>query len=135
ILVGATVTSFISAPATLDAASQIASSAGVPGFTRESAAAWLQRSRREVYDEIDHRLEGFARCGVAEVDVWADSYRVERRIALARALVLLAVSAESWVPPPRQEYIGQLLDFFERRVTASVQRGPLVRLTVSRSSS
>jgi primosomal replication protein N'' len=135
VLVGAAVTGFTSAATVLDAAAATAARANVAGFAREDAASWLERSRREIYEELDRRLQGFARCGIPDVDAWADAYRVERRMELARALVLFAVPTTAWSAPPRQEYIRQLLGFFERRVAASVQQGPLVRLTISRMSS
>ena len=50
---------------------------------------------------------------------------LERRLPLARALALLAVPKEDWRQPPRQAYVATLLDFYARRITSSIMRGPL----------
>lgn len=99
-----------------------------------TAGRWLSLSRREIYAEIDQRIEGFARCGLAQADTWADELRLDRRLPLAQALLLLAIPKESWAPPPHQGYVSSLLGFFEKRVVGAVLRGPLVRMTIGKTT-
>jgi primosomal replication protein N'' len=110
--------------------------AGLVGMSVDTAAAQqsLVRPRREIFTEIDERIANFARCGNARIDEWADSFRIERRMPLARAAVLLAVPRERWQEPPRQQYVANLLQHFEKRVSGSVQRGPLVRFVLGKTT-
>jgi len=94
----------------------------------------LVRPRRELFSEIDERTANFARCGLEKVDEWADTFRVERRLSLDRTIVLLAVPRDSWKEPPRQQYLANLLEVFEKRVSGSVQRGPLVRFAIGKTT-
>src|SRR5262249_45660760 len=48
--------------------------------------------------------------------------------------VLLALPRDAWSHPPKQQHVAALLEHFEKRVSAEVQRGPLVRLTITKSS-
>ena len=91
-------------------------------------------SRRELHAEIEARLEGFARCGRNRIDEWGDQFRLERRLPLARALALLAVPPGEWHQPPRQAYVATLLDFYARRITGAIMRGPLTRLIVGKTT-
>lgn len=118
----------------LNEASSLASNAGVTTFDRAEAESLLSHSRRDIFCLVDERLEGFARCGVVRVDEWADQFRLERRMPLSRALALLAVSASAWTKPPKQAYVSTILDYFAKKVTGSVLRGPLSRMLVSRTS-
>lgn len=113
---------------------RMAGEANVGEFDAEQARALLVQSRRALYEQVDLRIAGFARCGRDEVDEWADAFRVERRMSLPRVAVLLAVPDDEWKKPPRQEYIAKLLAHFERRVVRAVQRGPLVRFTIGKST-
>ncbi len=61
-------------------------------------------------------------------------FRVERRMPLARTAVLLAVPKENWREPPKQQYVSSLLQHFEKRVSGSVQRGPLVRFVLGKTT-
>jgi primosomal replication protein N'' len=106
---------------------------GVPIDTA-AAQQSLVRPRREIFLEIDERIANFARCGNARIDEWADSFRIERRMPLARAAVLLALPKDTWREPPRQQYVANLLQHFEKRVSGSVQRGPLVRFVLGRTT-
>ena len=92
------------------------------------------RPRHEIFAEIDERITNFARCEIPRVDEWAESFRVERRMPLARAAVLLAVPREMWREPPKQQYVANLLQHFEKRVSGSVQRGPLVRFVIGKTT-
>ena len=53
---------------------------------------------------------------------------------LARVLVLLAIPPEQWLEPQKQQYVSQILDFFEKKVVAAVMRGPLVRMSIGKST-
>lgn len=103
-------------------------------FDAAQAAQALRRPRREVYLDVDRRTEGMARCGIEWIDALVDRFRLERRLPLSRALLVLAVPPERWKAPPGQEYVSTLLDFFARRVVAAVQRGPLARMTIGKTT-
>src|SRR5882757_8569863 len=96
--------------------------------------AVLSRSRREIFDLVDERTANFARCGHERIDDWADSFRVERRMPLPRAAVLLSVPGEKWQQPPKQLYVKALLEHFEKRVSGSVSRGPLVKFVIGKTT-
>lgn len=107
---------------------------GVTEFDRSKASEAVISPRRDLMHDIDERIEGFARCNTPRVDEWADRYRLERRLPLARALVLLSVGPERWQKPPRQAYVAQLIDYFEKKVAVSVLRGPLVRMSIGKTT-
>jgi hypothetical protein len=133
LLVSATFHQFTPLALLLDRAAELALRTGVT-LDRAQAEAWFVRSRREVFVEADARTANFARCGIVRVDEWADAFRVERRMPLERAVVLLAVPREAWKEPPKQQYVANLLDLFEKRVAGSVQRGPLVRFLIGKTT-
>ena len=99
-----------------------------------AASAVLSFSRREIFVLVDERTANFARCGHERVDDWADSFRVERRMPLPRAAVLLAVPSDKWQQPPKQLYVKALLEHFEKRVSGSVSRGPLVKFVIGKTT-
>jgi len=134
LLLSADVSQFRTADALVGEAAEIAARAGVEAFDPEAATGWLQGSRRDLYAEIEHRLEGFARCDLERVDEWADQFRMERRLPVGRALALLAVPPERWREPPRQAYVATLLDFFSKRITGAVLRGPLTRMVIGKTT-
>jgi hypothetical protein len=116
-------------------AEALAATASVPEFDREAATALLGLPRADIADSLAERLPGFSRCGRPVVDEWVDRYRENnKRISLARALVVLAVPERDWAEPPHQDYVRNVLGFLERKVLAGVQRGPLVQLKTSKSS-
>ena len=117
----------------LDEAEKEARRAQVP-FPREQAAFWFEKSRAAILDAVAQRLENFVRCGQEVADQWADDFRQDRRITLARALVLLAIPADDWHEPPRQEYVRNILHFFHRRLVTGLQRGGLIRMTIGRTT-
>src|SRR5205823_5705119 len=100
----------------LDNAARLADQSAVAGFNREDAGRLLIRWRREIYDEVDLRIAGFAYSPIPRLNEWASSFRVERRMPLARAAVLLALPKEQWSEPPKQRYVAALLEHFEKRV-------------------
>jgi primosomal replication protein N'' len=134
LLLSADVGQFRTKDAIVEEAAEIAGRAGVAEFSPEAAAEWLQKSRREMYSVIEKRLEGFARSGRDRVDEWADQFRLEHRLPLGRALTLLAVPEAEWREPPKQTYVAALLDFFAKRVTGAVMRGPLTRMVIGKTT-
>lgn len=134
LLLSATVGQFRAADAIVEEAVATAERAGVTTFDREAALALIARPRRDIHSEIERRLEGFARCGLDRVDEWADQFRLERRLPLSRALSLLAVPEDTWRQPPRQTYVATLLDFFAKRITGAIMRGPLTRMVIGKAS-
>ncbi|QNA83795.1 DUF4011 domain-containing protein [Sphingomonas sp. So64.6b] len=125
---------FRSAEAIVDEAETLAERGGLEVFDRETAFGWTSVPRRELHAEIELRLEGFARSGFERIDEWGDQFRLERRLPLARALALLAVPAECWQQPPRQAYVATLLDFYARRITGTIMRGPLTRMVIGKTT-
>ncbi|RWB93114.1 MAG: DUF4011 domain-containing protein [Mesorhizobium sp.] len=134
LLLSADVGQFRTADVIVAEAAETATRAGIETFDADAAAAWLERPRREIYCAIEDRLAGFARCGLDRIDEWADQFRLERRLPIARALTLLAVSEETWREPPKQTYVATLLDFFSKRITGAVMRGPLTRMVIGKTT-
>lgn len=134
LLISTRLEAFRPADDVLAEAQREATLAGMTEFTAESARPWFEHSRRDLLNRLDERLRGFARCGRDRLDEWADAYRIERRLPLARLLVLLSVPADDWREPAQQQYVQNVLTFFHRRLVSNIQRGPLVRLTIGRNS-
>ncbi len=134
LLLSADVGQFRSAETILAEAADIAAQAGVPDFDPDQARAWLEEPRRAIYAEIEHRLEGFARSGIERIDAWADQFRLERRLPIGRALALLGLPWDIWQEPPKQAYVATLLDFFAKRITGAVMRGPLTRMVIGKTT-
>ncbi|HYO64050.1 MAG TPA: AAA domain-containing protein [Pyrinomonadaceae bacterium] len=134
LLLSAAVGQFRTADTIVAEAAEAAARAGLKSFDRREAAEYLLRPRREIYAALEKRVEGFARCGIARVDELVDQFRLERRMALAHALVVLAVPPDRWREPPKQAYVANLLDFFAKRVAVAVQRGPLSRMTIGKTT-
>lgn len=133
LLLSSATSQFRSTDAIVDEAESAARRAGLETFDRGAAEQRLIGSRRDLHSDIERRLEGFARCGLDRIDEWADQFRLEKRLPLARALALLAVPDDRWTRPPRQAYIATLLDFFARRITGAIMRGPLTRMVISKT--
>jgi len=133
ILISAARDQFLPLASIMETASQLAGQVSV-SLDNSGISQLLPRPRREIFDLIDERIANFSRCGIERVDDWADAFRVERRMPLPRAAVLLSVAIAQWQQPPKQQYIKTLLDHFEKRVSSSVARGPLVKFTISKSS-
>ena len=131
LLLSAELTQFRSAADVLQAAQRLAGPAGVEAHWDEaSARQWLARSQRDVMIALQERLADFVRCGLPEVDAWADAFRSDQRVPAEQALLLLAIPAERWERPEGGEHWQRLLQFFRRRVLAGIQRGPLLALSV-----
>jgi hypothetical protein len=134
LLLSAATSQFRSADAIVEEAEQAATRAGLDAFDLEAALARLIRPRRELHAEIEVRIEGFARCGIDRIDEWADQFRLERRLPIARALAVLGVPEDRWRQPRKQSYVATLLDFFARRITGSIMRGPLTRMVIGKTT-
>ncbi|ASW08558.1 protein kinase domain-containing protein [Rhizobium sp. 11515TR] len=134
LLLSAEVSQFRSVDEILDETSKTADRAGVHFFDREEARELLQHSRRDLHAMIEDRLNGFSRCGVERVDEWADQFRLDRRISLDRSLVLLSVPAEHWLEPPKQAYVSTLLEYFSKKISGSILRGPLTKMTIGKTT-
>jgi primosomal replication protein N'' len=134
ILLSASSSQFRSVAEVVDEAAKEASMARLTGFSRDAAAALLARPRREIYRMIDDRIENFARCDVSSVDEWANQFRLDRRMPIARALALLSIPSETWKPLPKQGYVSTILDFFAKRISGGVLRGPLTRMLIGKTA-
>ena len=133
ILVGASTSHFLPLANLVSAATELAAKTGVT-LDAASTSALLVRPRREIFGIVDERTANFARCDIRRIDEWADAYRIERRMPLSRAAVLLAVPAEAWKEPPKQQYVATLLSHFENRVSGTVSRGPLARFIIGKTT-
>lgn len=134
VVLSAAPSQFRSCDAIVEEARQLAVAGGVATFDVKTAADMVTWSRGEILEATAERVEGFARCGYSTVNGWADRFRLERRMPLAQALVLLSVPKEQWQEPHRQQYVSHLLSFFEKKVVTTVMRGPLVRMTIGKST-
>ncbi|MBD0683018.1 histidine kinase [Pseudomonas sp. PSB18] len=134
VLLSAAISQFRSAPSIIESAAELARNADVGWFDAEAATQLLLHSRLELYRSVDERIQGFARCGVPVVDEWAEQFRLERRMPLAQTLVLLAIPSSHWLEPQKQQYVSQILDFFEKKVVTAVMRGPLVRMSIGKTT-
>jgi hypothetical protein len=126
LLVCANPSQFDSADPIVQKAAELAQAAGIASFHPDQARKLLQQPRNELFAMIAERSDGFARCGNIMVDEWADTFRLEKRLTLPRALALLAMPREDWKEPPRQQYVQKILQFFEKRAANVAQRGPLI---------
>ena len=134
ILLSALPSQFRSVAEVVEDAAKEAAAAGLGNFSHEAATAKLGRPRREIYQTVDERIQNFARCGTTSVDEWADEFRLDRRMPIGRALALLSVPADAWRPLPRQNYVSTILDFFAKRISGGVLRGPLTRMLIGKTA-
>ena len=134
VLLSATLDSMTSLDAVVAEAAKLASRAGIRTFDPEAARELASMPRLEVIQRVNERTGGFSTCPYPELNEWADEFRLDKRVPLARAMVLLSVPASEWVEPQKQQYISQILDFFEKRVASAVLRGPLVRMAIGKNT-
>lgn len=132
-LVGAAQNQFTPLATLLSSTQELAGKVGV-SYDETAARDLLVKSRRSIFDLIDERTADFARSGNTRVDEWVDAFRVERRITLPRAALVMALPAASWQKPPKQHYVATLLGHFEKRVTGTVSRGPLARFVIGKTT-
>ncbi|MBA2656821.1 MAG: protein kinase [Tatlockia sp.] len=135
IMLGAALNQYQSAEQILIEANNLASRIGLTSYDSNEAQHWFNISRRDIYREIEERTANYSRCGIQRVDEWASDFIIQSRISLSRALVLLSISKESWKEPDRRQYVSRILEFFEKRTVSLAQRGPLVRMLISKSGS
>jgi primosomal replication protein N'' len=134
VVLSASLSQFRSCDAIVDEARQLASTHGVIQFSERAAGETVQWPRGEILQAVAERIEGFARCGSTVLNDWADRFRLEKRMQLAQALVLLSVPQDQWQEPQKQQYVSEILGFFEKKVVTSVMRGPLVRMTIGKTT-
>lgn len=134
VLLSATLDSMTSLDAVVEDARALAEKADVRTFNIEDAGKLAALPRLEIIHLVNERTGGFCTCPYAGLNEWTEEFRLDRRILLARAMVLLSVPASEWVEPQKQQYISQILDFFEKRVAGAVLRGPLVRMVIGKST-
>lgn len=134
VLLAARPEQFILAETILQEATTEATAASAEFFDAAAAVPWFDFSHREILRALGGRLDGFTRCDDPKLDEWADEFRLERRLPLARALILLQVPPERWRVPLEQDYQRDLFGFFHRRILRGIQRGPLLALRVSKNS-
>ncbi len=104
-------------------------------FTAREAEALIRaKPLRDILAQTEARIADFARCGIAKIDEWADSLRQNRQLPLAKALLVLAVPPARWQKPEGLEYTAKILSFFESKIALSIKRGPLARMTVTKTS-
>lgn len=131
LLLSADLGQFTSADSLLTQTSELANQYHIMNFSREVSREILTLPRSEIYQQLADRINGFNRCNIADLDVWAAHFLQTRRLPLEQALVMLAIPPEQWIVPEKQRYIHQVLDFFTRKITASTMRGSLVRMSLS----
>lgn len=134
VVLSAAPTQFRSCDALVEEARQLAVVNGVTTYTEAIAKDLVTWPRGEIVGAIAERIEGFARCSFGAVNDWADRFRLERRLPLAQAIVLLSVPQPRWQEPQKQQYVSQLLSFFEKKIVSMVLRGPLVRMIIGKST-
>jgi hypothetical protein len=134
IILSAAIGQFRSCDSIIKEAKELARANRVDQFDEYAAQEVLNWPRSEILQTVGERIEGFARCNNTALDEWADHFRLEKRIPLAKALVLLSVPQNQWQEPQKQQYISQILDFFEKKIVTSVMRGPLVRMTIGKTT-
>jgi len=135
LLLAAEIGQFRPIDAVVKEATRIADRAGVkpprPDFFRHMLQ---RRARRDIFRLLSDRIADFARCGLDTLDGWADQFRLERRIPLARALVLLAIPPDRWQQPSEQKYVAEILKHFAAKSEVQITRGPLARMKTSKAS-
>lgn len=134
VLLSASMSQFRSVEAILEQAAKLAKQEQILMFDMVAAREELAQPRVELFRKIDERIEGFSRTGNQTIDGWAEHFRIERRLPLHQVVVLLAVPAEQWLEPQKQQYVSQILDFFEKKIFTAVLRGPLVRMGIGKTT-
>ncbi|MES2069869.1 MAG: AAA domain-containing protein [Pseudomonadota bacterium] len=134
VLLSAAISQFRSVDAIVEQAQALANKEDILSFDGATARADLTLSRTELFRKVDDRIAGFARTGKKVIDELADKFRLERRLPLHETIVLLAIPQDQWLEPQKQQYVSRILDFFEKKISATVMRGPLVRMTIGKST-
>lgn len=131
LLLSAEIGQFIALDTLISDAGTLAKQHNINKFDMEIAKQQLQLPRNELFQQVAHRLDGFKRVGVAEIDQWSDTFLLTRRLPLPQILVLLAIPIEQWQVPESQKYILEVLGFFAQKLVSVTQRGSLVRMRIT----
>jgi DNA polymerase III delta prime subunit len=134
VLLSAAISQFRSCNEIVEEARNLARTHGIHQFDEVAVREMARLPRIEILQAVAERIEGFARCSNTELNEWADEFRLEKRMQLAKALALLSVPGEQWQEPQKQQYVAQILEFFEKKIVSSVMRGPLVRMTIGKNT-
>jgi primosomal replication protein N'' len=134
VLNSAALTQFRSRPEIIKEAVDLARQFQLAFAPREAEELIRARPGRDILAQTEGRIADFARCGIAKIDEWADSLRQHHQLPLAKALLVLAVPRERWQKPEGLEYTARILSFFENKIALSIKRGPLARMTVTKTS-
>ncbi|MBI1325738.1 DUF4011 domain-containing protein [bacterium] len=136
LLASAALGQFRSVDEVINATIELAGTRGLTGLglDAEILRGFLQQSRLRLYETLERRTEGFARCNQALIDEWVDGFRMRRRLDIEQLLIVLFVPENIWQKPPHQDYLTSLLSYFEKKVSASVLRGPLVKMAIGKTT-
>jgi primosomal replication protein N'' len=134
VVLSASISQFRSCDSIVDEARVLAAEIGVEQFNPQAAAETVQWPRNEILQAVAERVEGFVTCAFRGLNELADRFRLDKRMPLAQALVLLSVPQEQWQEPQKQQYVSEILGFFEKKVVMSVMRGPLVRMNIGKTT-
>ncbi|PHM54408.1 protein kinase domain-containing protein [Xenorhabdus sp. KK7.4] len=134
LLLSADIGQFIARQTLLDQAAKLAKRYHISTFDRIQADALLQLPRLTLHQQVKERIGDFCRCGITDIDDWTEQFLLTQRLSLEQFIVMLAVPAEQWFVPEKQRYIQHVMQFFTRKITASTQRGNLVRMRLTPSA-
>ena len=134
LLISATLGQFRSSDEVIETTMQKARESGIVCPETETVRSLIQQRRLSLYDELEKRLEGFSKSGVDIIDKWVDEFRIRRRMDIEELLLVLSVPRDAWKQPPHQQYVSQLMGFFEKKMSGSILRGPLVRMTIGKTT-
>ena len=133
VLLSADIGQFRSYDMIIEEATEIIQTNKITSSNLELSRTHISLSRLQLFQTLNDYISGFAQCQYPILNEWADRFRVERRVPLVQAVILLSIPASEWSEPPRQQYVSQILDFFEKKISSSVMRGPLVRMTITKT--
>ncbi|MBD2823607.1 DUF4011 domain-containing protein [Xenorhabdus sp. 5] len=134
LLLSADIDQFIARQTLLDEAAKLARHYRINTFEWATAEALLQLPRLALYQQLKEKIGGFCRCGIADIDEWAEQFLLTQRLPLEQVVVMLSIAADQWVVPEKQHYVQQVMQFFTRKITANTQRGSLVRMRLTSSA-
>lgn len=131
LLLSADIGQFIAVDTIISDAVELAKQHSIINFDPISAKQQLLLPRNALFQLLAERLDGFKRIGTVDIDQWADSFLLTRRLPLPQILVMLAIPLEQWQVPGSQKYILEVLGFFAQKLISVTQRGNLVRMRLT----
>lgn len=135
LLLSAELSLLLSAEEVVEHSAVLAVNAGVGTFDKGVALGLLREHKKTMLmQKIRDRTVDFARCKNDTVDHWVDQFRLSGNLKLPQALVTLAIPEQQWDVPKQQAYVQSVISYFENKVTATIKRGPLTRMTISKNS-